>query len=36
MDVLEALTGNRVNYGTGTIGGVRRDVTRRWKRSSGT
>ncbi len=24
MDVLEALTGNRVNYGTGTIGGVRR------------
>ena len=27
MDVLEALTGNRVNYGTGTIGGVRRDLT---------
>lgn len=27
MDVLEALTGNRVNYGTGTIGGVRRDIT---------
>lgn len=27
MDVLEVLTGNRVNYGTGTIGGVRRDIT---------
>ena len=27
MDVLEAMTGNRVNYGTGTIGGVRRDIT---------
>jgi len=27
MDVLEALTGNRVNYGTGTVGGVRRDIT---------
>lgn len=27
MDVLEVLTGNRVNYGTGTVGGVRRDVT---------
>ncbi len=26
MDVLEALTGNRVNYGTGTVGGVRRDI----------
>ena len=27
MDVLEALTGNRVNYGVGTVGGVRRDLT---------
>jgi membrane-bound hydrogenase subunit alpha len=27
MDVLEAMTGNRVNYGVGTIGGVRRDIT---------
>lgn len=27
QDVLEALTGNRVNYGVGQIGGVRRDVT---------
>ncbi|MDT8283993.1 MAG: nickel-dependent hydrogenase large subunit [Thermovirgaceae bacterium] len=27
MDVLEALTGNRVNYGTGTVGGVRRDIS---------
>jgi membrane-bound hydrogenase subunit alpha len=27
MDVLEALTGNRVNYGVGTVGGVRRDIT---------
>lgn len=27
MDVLEAFTGNRVNYGIGTVGGVRRDVT---------
>ncbi len=27
MDVLEAFTGNRVNYGTGTVGGVRRDIT---------
>ncbi|MDO9507957.1 MAG: nickel-dependent hydrogenase large subunit [Thermovirgaceae bacterium] len=27
MDVLEALSGNRVNYGTGTVGGVRRDIT---------
>lgn len=26
MDVLAALTGNRVNYGINTIGGVRRDV----------
>lgn len=29
MDVLEALTGNRVNYGVGTVGGVRRDLTPR-------
>lgn len=27
MDLLEALTGNRVNYGMVTIGGSRRDVT---------
>ncbi|HOO63148.1 MAG TPA: nickel-dependent hydrogenase large subunit [Synergistaceae bacterium] len=27
MDTLEAFTGNRVNYGVGTIGGVRRDFT---------
>jgi len=27
MDILEAFTGNRVNYGMGTIGGVRWDVT---------
>jgi NADH-quinone oxidoreductase subunit D len=27
MDILEELTGNRVNYGTCTIGGVRRDIT---------
>ncbi len=27
MDVLEALTGNRVNYGILAIGGVRRDIT---------
>jgi membrane-bound hydrogenase subunit alpha len=27
MDVLEALCGNRVNYGIMTIGGVRRDMT---------
>ncbi|MFW6012861.1 MAG: nickel-dependent hydrogenase large subunit [Candidatus Bipolaricaulota bacterium] len=28
MDILEYLTGNRVNYGMFTIGGVRRDITR--------
>jgi len=28
MDVLAMLTGNRVNYGINTIGGVRRDITR--------
>lgn len=28
MDILAQLTGNRVNYGINTIGGVRRDVTR--------
>jgi len=28
MDTLAALTGNRVNYGMNTIGGVRRDITR--------
>jgi NADH-quinone oxidoreductase subunit D len=28
MDALAALTGNRVNYGINTIGGVRRDFTR--------
>jgi NADH-quinone oxidoreductase subunit D len=27
QDILETLTGNRVNYGINTIGGVRRDVT---------
>ena len=27
MDVLEMLTGNRVNYAMNTIGGVRRDIT---------
>ena len=27
MDLLAALTGNRVNYGMNTIGGVRRDIT---------
>ncbi|MGA2173217.1 MAG: nickel-dependent hydrogenase large subunit [Sedimentisphaerales bacterium] len=27
MDVLALLTGNRVNYGMNTIGGVRRDIT---------
>jgi NADH-quinone oxidoreductase subunit D len=27
MDILAALTGNRVNYGMNTIGGVRRDVS---------
>lgn len=27
MDVLAELTGNRVNYGINTIGGVRRDIT---------
>jgi len=27
MDVLETFTGNRVNYGIGTIGGVRWDIT---------
>jgi NADH-quinone oxidoreductase subunit D len=27
MDVLAAITGNRVNYGMNTIGGVRRDIT---------
>ena len=27
MDVLAELTGNRVNYGMNTIGGVRRDIT---------
>ena len=27
MDVLEALSGNRVNYGVGTVGGVRWDIT---------
>jgi len=28
MDTLAALTGNRVNYGMNTIGGVRRDISR--------
>ncbi len=27
MDLLAALTGNRVNYGLNTVGGVRRDVS---------
>lgn len=27
MDILEMLTGNRINYGMNAIGGVRRDVT---------
>jgi membrane-bound hydrogenase subunit alpha len=27
MDILAILTGNRVNYGVNTIGGVRRDIT---------
>jgi NADH-quinone oxidoreductase subunit D len=27
MDILEMLTGNRVNYGMNTLGGVRRDIT---------
>ena len=27
MDLLELLTGNRVNYGINTLGGVRRDIT---------
>lgn len=27
MDLLAALTGNRVNYGYNTVGGVRRDIT---------
>ena len=27
MDILALLTGNRVNYGINTIGGVRRDIT---------
>lgn len=27
MDILNMLTGNRVNYGINTIGGVRRDIT---------
>lgn len=27
LDVLEMLTGNRVNYGMNTLGGVRRDIT---------
>jgi membrane-bound hydrogenase subunit alpha len=27
MDILEAFTGNRVNYGMGTVGGVRWDIT---------
>jgi NADH-quinone oxidoreductase subunit D len=27
MDILEAISGNRVNYATNTIGGVRRDLT---------
>jgi len=28
MDILALLTGNRVNYGMNTIGGVRRDITK--------
>ena len=27
LDILEALTGNRVNHGTNEVGGVRRDIT---------
>ncbi len=27
MDILEMVTGNRINYGMNTLGGVRRDVT---------
>src|SRR5512138_1845165 len=27
MDILEEISGNRVNYATNTIGGVRRDIT---------
>ncbi len=27
LDVLELLTGNRINYGMNTVGGVRRDIT---------
>ena len=27
MDILEMLTGNRINYGMNTIGGVRQDIT---------
>lgn len=27
MDILQMITGNRVNYGINTIGGVRRDIT---------
>jgi membrane-bound hydrogenase subunit alpha len=33
MDQLAALTGNRVNYGYNTIGGVRRDITEEQKTS---
>jgi NADH-quinone oxidoreductase subunit D len=32
MDVLSGLTGNRVNYGINTIGGVRRDINSRQKK----
>ncbi|MBU1726622.1 MAG: nickel-dependent hydrogenase large subunit [Candidatus Omnitrophica bacterium] len=32
MDILATLTGNRVNYGINTIGGVRRDITDDHKR----
>jgi len=31
MDILAALTGNRVNYGINTIGGVRRDINAKQK-----
>lgn len=31
MDLLAAITGNRVNYGINTIGGVRRDITEELK-----
>jgi membrane-bound hydrogenase subunit alpha len=31
MDILAMLTGNRVNYGMNTIGGVRRDITEEQK-----